>query len=639
MIIDSTGSVASYDGSSWSRFTTIPHHGSVQGLSCASSSFCAAVDLGGDVIAFDGRHWRKHRVDGSELVEIDCPSSKFCVALDGRGRAIIWDGDQWSRPTAVSSDHRTFAALDCFAATFCEAVTVSPTVHHAPTPADSYTYNGHRWRGNGTAPRHTTSISCPAAGFCVAVGGVNAATFDGHAWSSPTVVSDDSPLQSVICASADFCLAGTYYYWSGTYVLNGTTWSRTADPPVEITGVLAGACFGTGKCIVASRSGTVATYDAGAWKSQGLIDSAPRFITSIECPTESFCLAENWQSEQLELHADRWSPPKPVNTLPGLEISCPTETFCSGVAGDSAYTWDGKTWSDPVTLGTDSTFDQISCPTTTYCLAGGEFGAGLALYDGSSWKSVSTPVDDPRWIALSCGRPGHCLVSFNTATFEYTDGIWRDRTRMSPNSSVACAGESFCIAVNRHGRSSSVDHGKWRAAGHVSVADYPRVTCTSSTFCLATGGAGRLSTWNGSEWSAHLTVGDISLGDASCYSPRRCVAVWDTFFSIGGISDAMTTTAPHRARKGARPTLVVRLRDPSTGRAVRRENVELFARRSPSTSFHHIAQAKTNARGRAAVRMRVRRTMTYEWVYAGGRHHSAASSAPFVVRVARRVRN
>jgi hypothetical protein len=71
--------------------------------------------------------------------------------------------------------------------------------------------------GNGA---NLTSISCPAAGTCIAAGHWNAYTFRGGRWAQGHLVEDTSFLISVSCASAGFCMAadnaGNIYTYSAS---------------------------------------------------------------------------------------------------------------------------------------------------------------------------------------------------------------------------------------------------------------------------------------------------------------------------------------------------------------------------------------------------------------------------------------
>ena len=84
-----TESAATYDGFGWSGPTDIDGTATagnfLWGLSCASSSFCAAVDLNGNAFIYNGSSWSDPtNIDGTnQLNDVSCPTETFCVAVDG----------------------------------------------------------------------------------------------------------------------------------------------------------------------------------------------------------------------------------------------------------------------------------------------------------------------------------------------------------------------------------------------------------------------------------------------------------------------------------------------------------------------------------------------------------------------------
>ena len=104
-----------FNGRAWKfhSFTAQPFGSGITlvSLSCPSRDFCAAVggqNVGsgatiGTVATYDGRSWSKLRsitsIDG--LDSVSCRSRWFCVAADYRGDVVTYDGLSWSRPLSV----------------------------------------------------------------------------------------------------------------------------------------------------------------------------------------------------------------------------------------------------------------------------------------------------------------------------------------------------------------------------------------------------------------------------------------------------------------------------------------------------------------------------------------------------------
>ena len=165
----------------------------------------------------------------------------------------------------VSSPNRTpggnmLSDVSCVSASFCMAVGLSGT----GTATLAEPWNGSSWSIANIPPLPTATtsflsgVSCPSVGFCMVVGnyynssggGMLADTWNGSAWSAvaapalPTGTNSGS-LSGVSCPSAGFCVAvGSYYNSSGggefADTWSGSAWSAVAAPafPNGTTGSL-----------------------------------------------------------------------------------------------------------------------------------------------------------------------------------------------------------------------------------------------------------------------------------------------------------------------------------------------------------------------------------------------------------------
>ena len=155
----------------------------ILGVSCASESLCAAVDLAGNVLTSTepgSREavWTRTPVDTNPLMGISCPSTQLCVAVDRAGNlltsaeptggAAAWrvtDIDPGNRPTAVS----------CAAESVCVAVDAAGNTITSTNP----TGGSGAWSVVPVDPGHAlTSVSCTPAGLCVAVDNAGYAVTD-----------------------------------------------------------------------------------------------------------------------------------------------------------------------------------------------------------------------------------------------------------------------------------------------------------------------------------------------------------------------------------------------------------------------------------------------------------------------------
>jgi hypothetical protein len=216
-----------FNGSTWSSAPGIndPVPSTQTGMasvSCASPSFCAAVDNGSNAFTFNGTSWSPAAVidRGNELSTVSCPSASFCAAVDYGPNVVTFNGTSWSKASAI--DPGTYLqAVSCASASFCVAI---------DRKGNALTFNGSTWSAPVKADPNGLSmgeggiswpvVSCPTSKFCAVVDGNdgNVVTFDGISWTAPVNIdveaanSDKTPvlvfLMSVSCQSAVFCVAG-----------------------------------------------------------------------------------------------------------------------------------------------------------------------------------------------------------------------------------------------------------------------------------------------------------------------------------------------------------------------------------------------------------------------------------------------
>jgi hypothetical protein len=87
-----TWTIASRPPSGWSEPVAVDPN--LESVSCASSSFCAAVDGLGDGITYDGGSWSQP-TPIAPIIAVSCPSASFCVAVgddSGEGLAVTYNG-------------------------------------------------------------------------------------------------------------------------------------------------------------------------------------------------------------------------------------------------------------------------------------------------------------------------------------------------------------------------------------------------------------------------------------------------------------------------------------------------------------------------------------------------------------------
>ena len=382
--------------------------------------------------------------------------------------------------------------------------------------------------GSFTTPR-TELLSCPSATFCVGVGpyadGASATrslleTDEAGTWvaataptgglsPAPASADPDVLLQAVSCPVAGWCVAvGSYRAETAgprglIETLDDGAWHATTAPQAGASGAPARvSCSGVGACVAvgdAATAGTIWTLAGGTWRATaaptGGLDPpaattlAPR-LTDVACADSGSCVA-------VGLYYDG----------AGAEVGL-TDTLSSG-------TWRAATAPSPAGVGGGGyALQDVSCPAVTVCVAMG----GIYDRDGSlhgvvdtlasgSWSATLAPVRGlalhdagPQWLyvtSLTCPAPDSCLAAgwyFAAASHDevhsflltLSGGLWRAQGPavggLDPPSgsgldivpwAVACRAPGSCVAVGSYydgagdarGLVDTFAGGRWKAAG------------------------------------------------------------------------------------------------------------------------------------------------------------------------------
>ena len=211
----SSGTILSYDGSSWSTMSTStanPSHDNLYGVWGSSSADVFAVGQSGIVLHFDGNVWSSMTSTVTTLTGVWGTSPTNVYAVGGNG-VYHYNGSTWSSVNSTASLQAIWgsSASDIF------AVGTAGVIIH---------YNGSGWSAM-TSPttNDLTSVwgSSPSNVFAVSPGG-NLLQYDGISWTD-------------IKSTANLVPDGLYGIWgssasdifavgSGILHFNGTSWSR-----------------------------------------------------------------------------------------------------------------------------------------------------------------------------------------------------------------------------------------------------------------------------------------------------------------------------------------------------------------------------------------------------------------------------
>jgi hypothetical protein len=518
-----------------------PGGGQLAGVSCTSTSSCAAVGQftsGGTTQtlaeAWNGSTWsiqatpNPSGATGSQLNGVSCRSASSCAAVGQftsggttQTLAEAWNGSTWKirhTPNASGADTSQLNGVSCPAATACEAVGVSQTGSAFSSLAE--VWNGSTWKTQatpnrgGSSPSQLDAVSCTATNACTATGTGLAERWNGHAWALQTIAKARGQLPElagVSCTASTRCLAVGDYFPEAIETQVSEQWDGTRWTVVD-----------TSITTSADSSG----LDSISCSSSTACAAAGFYHNSI---TGNKALAENW--------ALRWQlqPPEvPSGALASdlHTVSCPVATFCAAVGGDElnggvfdavVETWNGKFW----TVGTtpnasNSNLSGVSCNGAKVCTAVGDVAKGGSLktlaerWNGTSWTVQSTP------------NPAGAVHSFLI--------------------SVSCPSTKACIAVgfftvgsgNQTPFAAHWNGTKWtlKTTPHPSgstTSQLNAVSCTSSTACEAVGSDNAKTwaeKWNGTSWKIQSTPTPAGgrnalLDGVSCTAANACTAVGD----------------------------------------------------------------------------------------------------------------
>ena len=301
MIVASGYSAASGSvngGATWSAPVQVQPNGlpsSLYGVSCPTTTFCAAVDESGFALFWHAGKWSRPQSVGAggTLTSVSCPTNTRCFAISLSGNAAIYNRQSWSHPSPVgpAGTYR----LSCPSVTFCAAVGASGTAGASSTLA---TFDGRSWStqqvpGSGAHNDRLLDVSCASPKFCMAVNlDGHALTFNGQRWSNTTGTGPKG-MTSVSCTSKSFCLAVTD---AGAYVtFDGKRWSAPRDiPGFGAAFAYSISCSSTMRCTVIGLSGMTVNWEGGHWSKPDRvfpgIDSA---TVAISCAPPDTCMAVN----------------------------------------------------------------------------------------------------------------------------------------------------------------------------------------------------------------------------------------------------------------------------------------------------------------------------------------------------------
>ena len=281
-------------------------------------------------------------------------------------------------------------------------------------------------------------------------------------WSAPVSIDPGGSFQniggrSVSCApGSSFCAAVDNNGNAFTY--DGSTWSAPSDvDPAAGETTYSISCASTTLCEDADWHGSAVTYDGSSWSAPVGVPFDPFTfppLFSVSCAPEStFCTAGDQDGYAHYYSGGIWTTLTPA--VDAQFVSCSSSDFCAAVDGNGdATTFDGMSWSSPVTIDDAFGLGMVSCTSSTFCVAA-DSSNNAFIYDGTSWSAPEVVDSGFGLTSVSCISPSFCVaVDGNGDAITYDGTSWSAPTNIDPDaglSSVSCASVDFCVALDSLG--------------------------------------------------------------------------------------------------------------------------------------------------------------------------------------------
>ena len=133
-------------------------------------------------------------------------------------------------------------------------------------------------------------------------------------------------------------------------------------PALVALSLLAAACSPATVTKPPKPRTTVTTATAMTWSAPRLIDPSG-YLSSVSCPSPSFCVAVDHSGNAVTYNGASWSAPRSIDPNEMLmSVSCPSPSFCVAVDNVGlATTYSDGSWLSPKTVS-GGAFDSVSCP-------------------------------------------------------------------------------------------------------------------------------------------------------------------------------------------------------------------------------------------------------------------------------------
>ncbi len=386
---------------------------------------------------------------------------------------------------------------------------------------------------------HVLTTSCVSSTFCVAGGTYTNASgaqafvslYDGSSWSVVSLgaalnLGGLAQVNAVSCVSPTFCVAGGQYedasggYQAFVSRYNGSSWTDgELGAALNLGGsaqVNAVSCVSPTFCVAGGQyedaSGSyqafVSRYNGSSWTDvelgAALNLGGGAYLNAVSCVSSTFCVA-------------------------GGEYTDASGGYQAFVSRYNGVSWTDGELGAALNLGGSAQVNAVSCVSTTFCVAGGQYtnGSGMSQalvsrYNGSSWTDGELGAalnlgGSAKVNAVSCVSPTFCV-----AGGQYTDGSGMSQALVSVFGGSSWSDQTLALTLNLLGS-----------------AQVNAVSCASPSYCVAggdytglTGIEALVSLYGRSTWADQTVASALNLGGNATVHSALCVA--DGFCLAGG---------------------------------------------------------------------------------------------------------
>ncbi len=258
MIAGSTSGIFTYNGQYWARTGTLSPTTTINDISCTAKDNCWGVGATGRFYFYNGGSWTTSTVGTLNVNSVSCSTATNCRAVGNRsgnnaGRAYAYNGTSWSGADVTISGGGTgkgdFNTISCGAANDCFA---------GNSATDIYPFTG-SWGSGSSLSQSVTGLSCANGSNCEGVGtNGRAYHLTGSSWSQTTIGNNSDDFTTISCPAASYCVASSPR--PSTYTYNGTSWSgRIASDVNKVS------CLAASNCLGGATTGQFSSFNGAIW--------------------------------------------------------------------------------------------------------------------------------------------------------------------------------------------------------------------------------------------------------------------------------------------------------------------------------------------------------------------------------------